>query len=87
MLQKLQILGVVIFAVFFATQVFWPMWQGTLLFPIFRPKQRRLEKELRTVREETVTADLEEDVERSKERLTARRRPGRGTTATPPSTP
>lgn len=75
MLQKLQILGVVIFVVVFATQVFWPMWKGTLFFPTFRPKQRRLEKELRTVREETVTADLEEAVEQGKDELAARRKP------------
>ncbi|MDP3723032.1 MAG: hypothetical protein Q8R91_06005 [Candidatus Omnitrophota bacterium] len=81
MLRILQILGAVVFAVFFATQVLWPMWQGTLLFPIFRPKQRRLEKELRTVREETVTADLEKAVEQSKDELAARRKPGKQTQA------
>lgn len=75
MLQKLSILGVVVFLVFFATQVFWPMWRGTLIFPIFRLKQWHLEKKLRAVREETVTADLEQAVEQGEDELAARRKP------------
>ena len=58
----------------FGTQVFWPMWRGTPVFPIFKSQRRRLEAELRAAREAAEIERLEQELRQEKER---HRGPGR----------
>ena len=47
-----------IFTLLMVTQVIVPLWRGTKIFPLFR-KQRKLEKDLVSAREETLEAQIE----------------------------
>ena len=49
-LELLELLVVSLVFVFFLFQVIMPMWNGTVLFPSFRFRARRIERQLRQAR-------------------------------------
>lgn len=76
MLRYMEWLGFMLLILLFATQVFVPMWWGTKVFPIFRPRQRQLEAKLTETREEVHEAELEHALEEEKGRVTRLRGKG-----------
>ena len=51
----------------FGTQVFFPLWRGTPIFPFFR-RERKLEAQLAKLRQVTLEADIERDIAREEKR-------------------
>ena len=58
---------VVLVAWLFLTQIFVPLFRGTLLFPIFR-REAKLSNELEKVRQRAVEKKLEEKIESTKKK-------------------
>ncbi len=52
-------------ALFATTQIIIPLWNNTLLFPIFRDR-RKIEAELRAAREAKDNAELEQVIENTR---------------------
>lgn len=65
-LAELLIVGLVF--IFFLFQVIIPLWDGTLLFPSFRSKARRLESQLRQARSELELSEQEQKLQELKGR-------------------
>ena len=76
LLRWLEVLAFVLIAIFFATQIFWPMWRGTRLFPIFRGRQRQLEHQIAATREEAIELGLDQRLKEEKERVSRLRSEG-----------
>jgi hypothetical protein len=55
------------------TQVFVPLFNGKIIFPLFRKERKRLEDELQKAKEETDLADLETKI-REEQQKTSRSR-------------
>jgi len=77
-LRWLEYLVFVLIALVFATQIFVPMWQGKRLFPIFRSRQRQLERKLAAAREEATEATLDRQLGEERERLNRLRQESKG---------
>lgn len=61
------------------TQVILPLWQRTLLFPMFR-REGRLQHDLAEATEQVVEADLEEQIAKTAQRAESVRRAVRRST-------
>lgn len=60
---------VLLIFVFFLMQIIIPLWNGTLLFPTFRGKARKLEHEMRQVKSDLELTQQERDLNEQKKRL------------------
>lgn len=58
--RVLEIVSVLLLVIFFATQVFIPIWMGRPLFPLFR-RQRKLLKDVEFAKEEAENRQLERE--------------------------
>src|SRR5438105_4853732 len=58
-IELFEVVSAVLLFTFLAFQLLIPLWKGTWLFPIFRPKVRKLQREIREA-----TADYELHKER-----------------------
>ena len=67
----LEALFIIAVATVLTTQVFIPIFRGTVLWPWFR-RERKLEHELHEVQQEIVEKELEEKVEAAKRRARVR---------------
>lgn len=72
LLELLEWLVAVVFAVFFLTQVLVPMWKGTPYCPMLRRRRRELEHELTEVKEDKEVAALQNVIDKEKEELAPR---------------
>lgn len=68
LLRFVEIASLLLGALFVLTQMAVPLIRGTKMFPLFR-KQRKLESELREVKQAKAEKDLAKQVEREKSRL------------------
>lgn len=62
---ELVIAGILLLA--FGTQIFYPLWRGTLLFPMWR-REHKLWDKLSSERQSTVEADIEKQIQKEKKR-------------------
>lgn len=53
--------------IFFVSQVFYPLWRGTPLFPVFR-KEHELLKNLAEEKQVTVEEEIKEEIKKEKKR-------------------
>lgn len=51
----------------FGSQVFWPLWRGTPLFPFFRREQELLKK-LSEEKQTTVEEEIKDEIAKEKKR-------------------
>ena len=51
----------------FYSQIFWPLWRGTPLFPIFR-RERELLHKLSEEKQKTVEEEIQDEIQKEKKR-------------------
>jgi hypothetical protein len=73
----LRVLEYAAFALMFAfmlTQVIYPIWAGSILFPFFRSKTNELTREIAVAKDEDAVADLELEVKTISTRTRTKRK-------------